>query len=49
LLQGFTEDWVKTPFYANEVISQSISILMFVGLCLYVWFGSLRPTMESGD
>ncbi|MGD1091201.1 MAG: oligopeptide transporter, OPT family [Bryobacteraceae bacterium] len=42
LLPGFTEDWVKTPFYANEVISQSVSILMFTGLCIYIWIGSLR-------
>ncbi len=42
LIPGFTEDWVKTPFYANDVISQSVSTVMFAGLCLYVWFGSLR-------
>lgn len=49
LIPGFTEDWVKTPFYANDVISQSVSILMFIGLCVYIWFGSLRPTMGRED
>src|SRR5208337_5086247 len=42
LLPKFGEEWVQTPFYNNEPISQSISALMFIGLCLYVWFGSLQ-------
>ena len=42
LIPRFREDLIKTPFYSNEPVSQSISALCFVGLCLYVWFGSLR-------
>jgi putative OPT family oligopeptide transporter len=42
LIPSFREDWIKTPFYSNEPVSQTISALCFVGLCMYVWFGSLK-------
>jgi putative OPT family oligopeptide transporter len=42
LLPGYTEDWVKTPFYDSDTPSQIVSIVMFVGLCLYVWVQSCR-------
>src|SRR5271157_198020 len=46
VLPSFREDWIQTPFYNNELISQTISALLFVGLCLYVWFGSLQKAKE---
>ncbi len=42
LLPGFREDWIKTPFYDHEPISQAFSAALFAGLCLYVWYGSLK-------
>ena len=42
LLPRYREDLIHTPFYANEPVSQTVSVVLFVGLCLYVWFGSLR-------
>ena len=42
LFPRYREDLIKTPFYANEPISQSISAALFVCLCLYVWYGSLK-------
>lgn len=42
LIPGFREDLIRTPFYAYDPVSQSVSALLFVGLCLYVWFVSLR-------
>ena len=42
LFPWYREDLIKTPFYSNEAISQIVSILLFVGLCLYVWFGSTK-------
>jgi len=42
LFPGFSEDLVRTPFYANDPVSQSLSALGFVGVCLYLWFGSLK-------
>ncbi len=46
LLPKFSEDWVKTPFYDNEVISQVISTVFFVGLCAYLWWRSVRHKEE---
>ena len=42
LIPGFREDLIRTPFYSYDPVSQSVSALLFAGLCLYVWFGSLR-------
>lgn len=42
LVPGFREEWIQTPFYGNEPVSQVVSAVMFVGLCVYVWFGSLK-------
>jgi putative OPT family oligopeptide transporter len=42
LIPGYREDLIRTPFYSYDPISQSVSALLFVGLCLYVWFGSLK-------
>ena len=46
LMPSFHEDWIQTPFYDNEPISQTVSALLFIGLCLYVWFSSLRKVKE---
>jgi len=46
LIPGFSEDWIKLPFYSNEPVSQSISALCFVALCFYVWYGSIRKPKE---
>ena len=42
LMPSFREDFVQTPFYAWDGFSQSLSALAFIGICLYVWFGSLK-------
>ncbi len=47
LVPGYTEDWIKTPFYDNAPVSQTVSALLFVGLCLYIWWGSTRPVREG--
>jgi putative OPT family oligopeptide transporter len=47
VLPRFKEEWIETPFYANNPVSQSVSALLFVGLCLYVWFSSLRKTSAA--
>jgi hypothetical protein len=46
VLPSFKEEWVQTPFYLNEPVSQSVSALFFIGLCLYVWFASLKKEKE---
>lgn len=47
VLPHFSEAWIQTPFYDNIPWSQSISALFFVGLCLYVWFSSLKKERTS--
>ncbi|MGA7322653.1 MAG: oligopeptide transporter, OPT family [Candidatus Sulfotelmatobacter sp.] len=42
MLPGYREDLIKTPFYSNNAVSQIVSALLFVALCVYVWFGSLK-------
>jgi putative OPT family oligopeptide transporter len=46
LFPSFSEDMVRSPFYGNEAVSQSISALLFIGLCAYLWLGSVRPAEE---
>ena len=46
LFPNFSEDLIRTPFYANDPISQSLSALGFIGVCLYVWFGALKKENE---
>lgn len=42
----YSEDRIRTPFYSVDWISQSVSTLLFAGLCAYLWFNSLRETRE---
>ena len=46
LFPWYKEELVHTPWYAYEPLSQSISAILFVALCCYVWFGSLRKPKE---
>jgi putative OPT family oligopeptide transporter len=46
LFHWYREDLITTPFYSNDLVSQSVSGLFFVGLCVYVWFGSLKKEKE---
>jgi len=46
VLPRFSEEWIQTPFYENLPISQTLSALGFVALCIYVWFGSLKKEKE---
>lgn len=42
LIPSFREDLIQTPFYSWDGVSQSISALAFIGICLYLWLGSLK-------
>jgi putative OPT family oligopeptide transporter len=46
LLPGYTEDWLRSPFYGDVGVSQTVSALLFVGLSLYVWFGSMKRDLK---
>jgi len=47
LFPWYKEELLRTPFYENDAISQTVSTLFFVGLCCYVWFGSLKREKET--
>ena len=47
LIPGFREEMIETPFYSLNGFSQSVSALCFLGVCLYVWFASLKKEKES--
>ena len=47
LFPWYQEDRIKTPFYDNNSISQIVSIVLFVALCIYVWIDSTRKVSES--
>jgi putative OPT family oligopeptide transporter len=44
----YHEDLIKTPFYDHPTWSQVVSIVLFVSLCLYVWFDANRKVTEDG-
>ncbi len=47
LLPSFHEDFIQTPFYLNDPVSQSVSTLLFIGLCVYVWRGSIKTEKKT--
>jgi putative OPT family oligopeptide transporter len=47
LFPWYSEASIKSPFYGNEAISQIVSALLFVCLCLYLWFNSVRRMKEE--
>jgi putative OPT family oligopeptide transporter len=42
LFPWYAEDNIKTPFYDHNTISQVVSIVLFIGLCLYLWFDATK-------
>ena len=47
LFPWYSEDFIRTPFYAHETISQSLSIFCFAGLCAYLWFKAKGKVIEE--
>jgi putative OPT family oligopeptide transporter len=47
LIPSYAEDWIRSPFYGNEAISQTVSALLFIGLCAYLWWRSTRHGAEA--
>lgn len=44
---NFAEDWVRTPFFSNDPVSQTVSAAVFVALVIYVWVRSARRVREA--
>jgi putative OPT family oligopeptide transporter len=47
LFPWYREDRIRTPFYGNDAVSQSVSVLLFAGLCAYLWFNSTRKVRHD--
>ncbi len=47
LFPWYAEDKLKLPFYDTEPVSQAVSTLLFVGLCLYLWFGAMKKETHA--
>jgi putative OPT family oligopeptide transporter len=47
LFPWYKEELVRTPFFGTEWLSQSVSALLFVALCVYLWTWSLRRPREG--
>jgi putative OPT family oligopeptide transporter len=48
LFPWYAEEKIRTPWYATEWLSQTISALLFIGLCMYVWFGAMKKERGIG-
>jgi putative OPT family oligopeptide transporter len=47
LFPGYKEELLRTPFYSDEMISQTVSTVFFLGLCCYLWFRSTSARGQS--
>ncbi len=44
LIPGYSEDWIKLPFYDHDATSQLVSIIGFTGFVAYTWWAAQRVT-----
>jgi putative OPT family oligopeptide transporter len=42
LFGWYREDLIKLPFYDNDPVSQIVSALGFIALCIYLWRGAMK-------
>jgi putative OPT family oligopeptide transporter len=42
LFGWYREDLIKLPFYDNEPVSQMVSSVGFILLCVYLWYGAMK-------
>jgi uncharacterized oligopeptide transporter (OPT) family protein len=47
LFPWYAEEKIKTPFYDNNTVSQMVSIVLFLALCIYLWIDSTRKVAEE--
>jgi putative OPT family oligopeptide transporter len=49
VLPHFKEEWIQTPFYENMPLSQMLSALGFVVLCLYIYLSSMKRVTSEHE
>jgi putative OPT family oligopeptide transporter len=42
LFPWYRESLIKTPFFDYAPVSQIVSLALFLGMCAYIWYGSLK-------
>jgi putative OPT family oligopeptide transporter len=42
LFGWYREDLIKLPFYDNDPVSQIVSAIGFIALCIYLWRGAMK-------
>jgi len=47
LFPWYSPDLIKTPFYDNAAVSQTVSLGLFLGLSVFLWIISMRRTNDS--
>ena len=47
LFDWYSEDNVRTPFYGNDAASQIVSLVFFIGVCVYLWIDATREVKEE--
>src|SRR5262249_41290058 len=47
LFSWYKESLIKTPFFDDDSTSQIVSLVVFVGLCVYLWYGSVVRKKEA--
>ena len=45
----FKEEWIQTPFYNNIPVSQTLSALGFVALCIYTYLTSMKRQESESE
>jgi putative OPT family oligopeptide transporter len=49
VLPHFREEWIQTPFFDNPPVSQLLSALGFVALCVYTYLGSMKKPKPQNE
>ncbi len=42
LIPGFSEGWIRTPFFDYDPVSQGVSIGLFTAVCVYLWVDTMK-------
>jgi len=49
LLPWYAEDRIKTPFYDSDVPANVISLVAFLGLCIYLWMDATKKSAQTEE
>jgi putative OPT family oligopeptide transporter len=47
LIPSYSENWIRTPFFDNDAISQTVSAVGFLGFVAYTWWASQRNDKDA--